>query len=117
MTTSEALKIVQSLAEGQCPFTGQTFPPGSPFQHVDVVRALFIAINALQRLKEREKRNNNLPDRAGKPWNEAEDQELCKEYDSGKSIVALANSHKRTRGAIESRLEKLGKIPPKSRSD
>ena len=44
MTASEALRIVQALVDGRCPFTDQRLPSDSPYQHADVVRALFIAV-------------------------------------------------------------------------
>jgi hypothetical protein len=115
MTTAEALRIGQSLADGICPFTGQTLPPGSPYQHADVVRALFIAIGALHRSERRDRRNRQLPENAGRLWDKTEEQQLCEEFAGGKSIPDLALSHKRTQGAITSRLEKLGKIPPEPR--
>ena len=115
MTISEALRIVQSLADGQCPVSGKTFSPDSPYQQADVVRALIIAARALEREENRERRNRALPEQAGKPWGEEEDRLVCEEYDAGRSIADLARIHQRTRGAIQSRLEKLGKIVPELR--
>jgi len=51
-----------------------------------------------------------LPERAGRPWGDKEDELLAKRFDDGVDIKKLAIKHKRTRGAIESRLVKLGKI-------
>ena len=45
---------------------------------------------------------------AGKPWNDIEDSKLSDEFASKMSISDIASEHGRTRGAIESRLEKLG---------
>ena len=47
---------------------------------------------------------------AYEPWSEDEDQELCDGFDSGLSIPQLSEKHQRSRGAIRSRLKKLGKI-------
>ena len=44
------------------------------------------------------------------PWEEEADQLLCRLYDEGKSISVLAEMFERTKGAIRSRLKKLGKI-------
>ena len=112
MTTSEALRILQTLADGLCPFSGQTLPPDSPYQHADVVRALFIAVKALHRLEEKERRGKKLPEHAGRSWDAAENQQLCEEFAADKCIADLAVIHKRTYGAIKSRLEKLGKLQP-----
>ncbi|MDQ7826172.1 MAG: hypothetical protein RDV48_25440 [Candidatus Eremiobacteraeota bacterium] len=51
-----------------------------------------------------------MPERAGKPWDEEETEMLLRRYDEGLSFVELAREHKRTRGAIESQLARLGKI-------
>ena len=45
---------------------------------------------------------------AGKPWTDIEDEKLTDEFASKMSISDIAAEHGRTRGAIESRLEKLG---------
>jgi len=43
----QAKIILRSLADGRDPATGEQFPPNSPYQQVDTVRALFIAVDAL----------------------------------------------------------------------
>jgi len=48
--------------------------------------------------------------RAYKKWTDAEDLELSNNYREGFSIIQLAERHKRRRGAIRSRLRKLGLI-------
>ena len=47
---------------------------------------------------------------AYQPWSEKEDQQLIREHEEGKAIKELSEIHKRTRGAIRSRLKKLGRI-------
>lgn len=115
MTASEALQIVQSLADGRCPITGRTLPAESPYQQAEVVRALHVAVRALERLEQRVRRDSRLPEQAGKSWNTTEDQQLREEFAAGKSVRELAELHNRTDGAIRSRLEKLGKLPPQPR--
>ena len=44
------------------------------------------------------------------PWEEEADKLLCRLYDEGNSISVLAEMFERTKGAIRSRLKKLGKI-------
>lgn len=57
------------------------------------------------------------PRNAGKPWTELEDHKLEDEFDSQMPIAAIAQEHGRTKGAIESRLVRLGKITkPKAES-
>jgi hypothetical protein len=55
-------------------------------------------------------RGDHGPDQAGKPWSRAEDAELAAACDAGESIRDLAASHRRTEGAIRSRLLRLGKL-------
>jgi len=110
METNRAIEILKLLSAGIDPFTGEIFPENSPYQHPDTVRALFKAIDALRKIKTREGWQENLPENAGKPWTEVEDSKLINSYDAGKSFKELSEEHKRTEGAIKSRLLKLGKI-------
>jgi glutathione S-transferase len=110
MELFESLKILQALADGADPETGEVFPADSPYQRPQVVRALMTAVRALERQQERERRARRLPENAGKSWDREEDEQLCREFDSGISVKDLAAHHGRTEGAIQSRLVKFGKI-------
>jgi hypothetical protein len=102
MEAAKTIEILKALAEGIDPGTGEQFPAGSPYQHPDTVRALFAAIRGLE---------NPAPENAGRPWSQEEDSRLGQAYDSGKSVEELAQMHKRSKWAIESRLARMGKIP------
>ena len=80
------------------------------FSIILVIRALFIATNALDSLAKREQREKTLPDNAGKAWSEIEDSELLSAFDVGRSIKDIAAKHGRTEGAISARLIRLGRI-------
>lgn len=110
MELGKALEIIKALSDGTDPLTGEIFPPNSPFQHPNTVRALFKAIDALERMQERKKRQKSLPENAGNPWYEEEDKLLIDQFDKGVSVTELSRNHGRTKGAINSRLVKLGKI-------
>lgn len=110
MEINKALEIIKALSEGIDPHTGEMFPPDSPYQHPDTVRALFKAVDALERVKERDRRQKSLPENAGKPWTEEEDRLLIDQFDKGMSFNELSRDHRRTEGAIKSRLLRLGKI-------
>jgi hypothetical protein len=64
----------------------------------------------LRKIHSRQIRQETLPENAGKPWTEEEDNRLISHYDIGKSIKEISEEHKRTEGAIKSRLLKLDKI-------
>jgi Mor family transcriptional regulator len=110
MQASEALEMIRALAEGVDPTTGEMFDQGSPFQHPQIVRALFAAVEALERRSNTEKRAGRLPENAGKAWGKEEEEQLCQDFDAGMNVAELAKKLKRTRGAVIARLEKLGKI-------
>ena len=121
MEKAAALKILQQLADGTDPHTGKAFSAGSPYQHPDTVRALFVALRALDAPatsappagKQRAAATaGNAPSNSGKPWSDDEDQALAAAFDAGKKILELATVHCRSRFAIEARLAKLGKIEP-----
>jgi hypothetical protein len=103
-----ALKIIQSLAAGIDPQTGEAFAPGSAYQQPETIRALFLAARALE--AQPAAKSNGAHENAGKPWSDDEDQALASEFDAGTGIADLADAHKRSRVAIEARLAKLGKI-------
>lgn len=113
MEKQAALKILQQLANGVDPHTGEVFPADSPYQHPDTIRALFFALHALEtRPASRQPAGEGAPENAGKPWPEDEDKALASAFDAGRQIPELAAQHKRTRAAIQARLVKLGKIEP-----
>ena len=68
MNQSEALNVVRSLANGVDPSSGEVFPAQSPYQRADIVRALFVAAEALERSERFSRRREDLPSKAGQPW-------------------------------------------------
>jgi hypothetical protein len=113
MDQDKALSIVQSLSNGVDPFTGRPFDPDSPYQHPDVVRALFQAVRALEAALAAQKRQAARPaaGNSGKPWTKEEDAQLLAGFDAGRTIDDLAGAHGRSRLAIEARLARFGRVP------
>ena len=107
-----ALPIVQALADGVNPVTGEAYPDQSPYAEPRTLRALYSAVDLMQKEIEREKRRERLPANFGKPWTAEEDQAAVSEYDSGLTLPEMARRHLRTQSSIRLRLEKLGKIEP-----
>jgi hypothetical protein len=56
MKAAVALPIVLALADGVNPVTGEAYPEHSPYAEPRCLRALYAAVNALQREAEREAR-------------------------------------------------------------
>lgn len=110
MEIARAIQIVQLLADGVDPLTGETFPFDSPYQNPETVRALHLASRGLYVLDQRNKRKERLPQNAGKPWTNNEDEEVISRFRGGATIKEIASEHMRTDGAILSRLVKLGEI-------
>ena len=108
MEREAALKILQQLANGVDPHTGEVFRADSPYQHPQTVRALYLALEAMQQPVQRKAKS--LPDNAGKPWSPEDDQTLGAGFDAGKDPKQLAVEHKRTEWAVKTRLAKMGKI-------
>ena len=128
MERDKALHILNALAEGIDPASGEQFSEDSPYQRADTVRALYSAIQVLQGATpqpgatpaqppavkpqpEKPARPRAERANAGRPWTPEEEAQLGQAFDSGRSIDELAQAHQRSRWAIEARLAKLGKIP------
>ena len=119
MQLDRAKEIIQALADGVDPFTGETFPADGPYQRADTVRALYTALEALEgkgvakKVKEPRPVDPNKPHAGGK-WTPEEEERLREEYTANNgSIKDIAKAHGRTPGAISSRLVKLGIIEDK----
>ena len=112
MQLDAALPIVRALADGVNPMTGEAYPETSPYAEPRTLRALYAAVDVLQREVERTKRRDRLPPNFGKPWTEGEDRALIAEFDGGLPLVEMARKHLRTQSSVRLRLEKLGRIQP-----
>jgi len=111
----ESLRILNALAEGVHPLTGHPLPDDSVYQHAKVLRALQSAIGVLKEQSQKKTKREGSHGQAGRPWTAAEIALLVQGFDSGMTIPQLAEKHRRTIGGIQSRLAKLGKVPPDPR--
>ena len=112
MQLESALPIVRALADGINPVTGELYPDQSPYAEPRALRALYSAVDLMQKEIDREKRRERLPANFGKPWTAEEDATLTAEFDGGITMPEMARKHLRTQSSIRLRLEKLGKIEP-----
>ena len=113
MQLDAALPIVRALADGVNPVTGEAYPEQSPYAEPRTLRALYSAVDLMQKEVERERRRQLLPANFGKPWTQAEDENLITEFDSHVPMVEMSRRHARTQSSIRLRLEKLGTIEPR----
>ena len=110
MNPDRAIEIVKSLADGVDPFTGERYSSDSPYQNADTVRALYLALDGLDRVKRSKTRQHDGPPKAGKPWTTEEEQRVLDQFDAKVDVSQIAQELERTEGAIWARLEKLGRI-------
>jgi len=118
MDREQTLRILNALANGVHPATGEKFAADGPYQHPDTVRALFAAMRAVEgnaaAAAATPAPTNERPAMpqtgAGSRWSPEEDQRLASAFDSGRTMDEVARSHNRSRAAIEARLVRLGKM-------
>ena len=118
MDREQTLRILNALANGVHPATGEKFAADGPYQHPDTVRALFAAMRAVEgnaaAAAATPAPTNERPAMpqtgAGSRWSPEEDQRLASAFDSGRTMDEIARSHNRSRAAIEARLVRLGKM-------
>lgn len=125
------LAIIETLAQGVDPSTGEELPSHSPYNNPDVIRALFFAISTMkikapnstikkkssnQNLKQtiEEKQAENIakgkPKNAGLPWTDEQRLLLTQHFSAEKPIEQIAEIHERTNTAIVSELKKLNLV-------
>ena len=101
-----AAQILETLADGINPATGEILPSTDSCNQPEVIRALHVAVSVMKK----EKLPKELPENTGKPWTESDDETLRRMYENGSSKEELSGFFKRTRGAIDSRLARLGLV-------
>jgi hypothetical protein len=110
MNRQEVITILDTLADGVDPATGQRIPYEA-FHTATAVRALFAASAFLKSDTGRAPRSKTFT-AAGAPWSAEEDARLGQEFDAGLTVAQIALQHGRTSGAITSRLVKIGRLDP-----
>ena len=104
MDIIRAKEILEGLADGVNPMTGEVLPMEDSCNQADVIRALHTILAALS-----EKKLKPQPENAGKPWTSEDDNVLARMFDAGKSRKEICEFFKRSTGAITSRLARLGR--------
>ena len=97
------VEVLNRLARGAHPITGAPIDAPSWLNDGRVIRALLRSADAMAA-----RSRVDLPPRAGSPWDDEQDEELETAFKRGVAFDAIANQMGRTRGAIISRLKRLG---------
>ena len=112
-----ARQIIDILAQGIHPITGEAMPDDSPYNAPPVIRALHTVSRALESASApppaadaAPRARRNAPPNAGKAWSPQEDAALATAFDAGIALKQVAQELGRTAFAVEQRLVKLGKI-------
>lgn len=118
MELQQARAIVEILAHGIHPITGELLDADGPYNDPAVIRALFTVARALndgegKAPKEPAGRRAAAPNQ-GKPWTPEDDAKLDAAFAAGADLKPLAQELGRTSFALEARLVKLGRLPPRS---
>lgn len=120
MDIDNSVKVLEALANGVDPTTGELFPSNSPYCSPEVIRALFTCVQYIKSppkkckksFEERQEENlrKGLPKNAGMPWTRELKTELASDFQSGLSTSELGVRYERTKGSIVSELKKQGLI-------
>lgn len=116
MEREQTLKILNALANGVHPATGEIFDANSPYQQPETVRALFEAVRLIETVpiaregQNAERRGGDVSASPFVRWTAEEEERLAAGFDAGRTSAELAKLHNRSRAAIEARLLKMGKI-------
>lgn len=105
MDITRAKEILELLADGVNPLTGEVLSANDSCNQVEVVRALHAVLKHMSSIPKAHPAEN-----AGKPWSPEDEETLCKMYDSRCTIKEMCNRFGRTKGSITARLVHLGKI-------
>jgi hypothetical protein len=121
MKPIEAAQILESLANGIDPETGEVFAGDNPLNNARIIRALFLGAKTLAlNSEESEKHSSNLKtkrinpygmEQAWQAWTIEEETRLRDAFLEGVPIDELARRHKRKSGGINARLMRLGLLP------
>lgn len=121
MELRKAATIVETLAQGVHPTTGEVFAPDSLYNDPQIIRALFTIHEFFRHAKKprmtvAEKRRENLefgrPQNAGLPWSEDDRAAVASGFEEGKTLGELAAAIERSSGAIQAELVRQGLVSP-----
>ena len=120
MELTESRNIVSKLAQGVHPTTGEVFPPESPYNDPEVIRALFSILEFVKHSKTprktvEERRQQNLdvgrPGNSGLPWAEDDRAFVRSGFRDGMTVEKLAAKLERSQSAIVAEVIRQDLVP------
>ncbi len=121
MTPQQAAYIIEQLALGTDPRSGANLAEGDACTAPEVIRALFIARNALRAEPPSEParaarkspvvRNGVALPNVGKKWTGDDVDTLLQQFEAGTPLAQIATQLGRTDGSIVARLVHAGRLP------
>ncbi len=98
-----AIHVLDRLANGVHPMTGEIFAADSPYNDPTVIRSLFFALQHLQHATLDKRRKHH--ERA---WTLDQQQFVADAYREGASLIYIGKTLKRSRSSIRSELVRQG---------
>ncbi|WCE28467.1 hypothetical protein [Vibrio sp. SCSIO 43137] len=115
MDNEKAYSIIDALANGIDPSTGEYFPEDSPYNNPDVIRALFYVLRTKpaqkkqkKSLEEKQQENisKGLPKNYGLPWTDETVEYVINQYHANVAIELIAQEVARKPSSIIGLLKK-----------
>lgn len=115
MDREKAYSVIEALANGMDPTTGEIFPTDAPYNNPEIIRALFYVLRnqSVQKkqkktLEEKQKENldKGLPKNYGLPWTDDCIEYVLGQYRANSSIKEIAQDVARKPSSIVSLLRK-----------
>ena len=120
MDINHSIAILNTLANGVDPTSGEVFPRESVYNHPEIIRALYNCLEVLKHPAKKGKRtpqekqqdniNRGLPRNAGMIWTEENKAALAEQFNAAIMPADLATRFERTKASIIAQLKSQGLI-------
>ena len=120
MELFKAVEMVEAVANGTNPITGEAIPGNSHFNSPEIIRALFTCTQHIRHptpksrktMEEWQSENlsKGLPRNAGLPWTKELKAQLADSFKSGERPLELSKKFERTKYAILMQLQNQGLV-------
>ncbi|MGE0582517.1 MAG: hypothetical protein AB7P31_10380 [Steroidobacteraceae bacterium] len=113
MSTQSPVEVLNALAKGVDPVSGENIGAAAVWQQAIVADALRAGAAALEERAPHARAPNAA--NVGQPWTPQEEHDLLTAFGAGTPLPDIASRHQRSLTAIEARLERLGKLTAEQR--